>query len=298
MGSVKNVKWIPLDVDALDDPKIMALVSALGMEGYGTYIMLIQYLAKQEPNYTLTIDFLKHLARRNSVSEEKVKAVVMSFGLFESQDDLFYSNSLIKRMEHYDNLRVINRKKAEKMWDKKHRAAAQLIVTESDKNQLTELTVNKEHNAAALPEHSRCYARREEKRRIDKNRIDKNIEDNKSESKDSDTPLLISDVKILYDKIIEYFDEDLRPKNNKQKLDWCNTLDKLMRIDGKTPELIIHVIKETRKDEFWSKNFLSVMKLRRLDKDKVQNFLKFEKLFPGRKTEEIQDYSTPQEFKK
>ncbi|MGA2407739.1 MAG: Lin1244/Lin1753 domain-containing protein [Bacteroidales bacterium] len=139
MASIKlNVKWLPLDVDALDDIKIMNLVSALGMEGYGTYIMLIQYLAKQEPEYSLPMDFLKHLAYRNHVSEEKLKAVVSSFNLFEVENERFYSNSLLRRMERYDNLRDINRKKANTRWNNKYKIV--------------------EINAAALPQHTRSNA--------------------------------------------------------------------------------------------------------------------------------------------
>lgn len=181
MGSDKNTKWLPLDVNALDDPKIMALVAALGMEGYGVYIMLIQYLATQEPNYELSFNFLKHLAYRNHVSEEKVKAVVSSFNLFEVENECFHSRSLLRRMEPYDNLKNINREKAVKRWSKEK-----------------EITVN---NAAALPEHCSGNA---DKNRIEENRIDKNR--NKKEKKYSDIPPSIDEIKLrLKERKIESF---------------------------------------------------------------------------------------------
>lgn len=151
MGSIKNSKWIPLDVDALDDPKIMDLVSALGMEGYGTYVMLIQHLAKQEPDYTLALNQLKHLAYRNHISEEKISAVVNHFNLFVIEGNIFFSLSLLRRMEAYDNLKKINRDKANKRWEKYKELASKY--------------------APALPEH---YSSNADKKRIDKNRIDKN----------------------------------------------------------------------------------------------------------------------------
>lgn len=142
----KPVKWLPLDVDALEDTKIMALVMALGLEGYGIYIMLIQFLAKQEPSYSTSLDSLKYLAFRNHTSEEKIKAVVSGFGLFEIEDNEFYSNSLIRRMEGYDNIRVKNTEKAFKRWSK-YRELCQ-------------------SNATALPE--QCQKSREEDNRIEK----------------------------------------------------------------------------------------------------------------------------------
>src|SRR4030042_2689376 len=112
MNTGKAIKWIPLDIDSLDDPKIMALVQALGFEGYGIYIMLIQYLAKQESDYSLSLDFIKSLSYRNHISEDKVKAVIQGFGLFEIQDGIFYSSSLKRRMEVYDKNIEIKRDNA------------------------------------------------------------------------------------------------------------------------------------------------------------------------------------------
>lgn len=89
------------------------------------------------------------------------------------------------------------------------------------------------------------------------------------------------DINELYNKVVVFFDEDLRPKTDKQKFDWCDTLDKLVRIDNKTPDIITQVIKKTRMDDFWRKNFMSVMKLRQKDKNGTQYFLRFEKLFTG-----------------
>jgi len=184
MGSQKNGKWIPLDVDTHDDPKIMDLESALGMEGYGTYIMLIQYLAKQEPEYTLPLKQLKHLAYRHRISEEKILAVVNHFNLFVIENECFYSPSLLRRMERYDNLKNINREKANIRWNKSR-----------------ELTAN---NAAALPEH---YNGNADKNRIDKNRIDKNIKKNSNKYKN--IPPSIEDLKLrIEERKIESFTAD------------------------------------------------------------------------------------------
>lgn len=89
------------------------------------------------------------------------------------------------------------------------------------------------------------------------------------------------EVKELYKGVEIFFDENLRPKDQNRKNKWYDTLDKLIRIDGKTPEQIIQVVKKVRMDDFWHDKFLSITKLRDNDKNGVQYFLRFEKLYTG-----------------
>ena len=101
------------------------------------------------------------------------------------------------------------------------------------------------------------------------------------ENENENENIIDNKIEDLYKGVVIFFDEDLRPKTKKQKKDWCDTLDKLIKIDGKSPELIIKIVKKTRMDDFWKKNFMSLMKLRKLDKNGTQYFLRFEKLFTG-----------------
>jgi len=104
------------------------------------------------------------------------------------------------------------------------------------------------------------------------------------EEKKENTPseiLTPSDAEILYAEIICFFSEDLQPKSEEQKLEWIGALDKLIRIDGHSPEKIKQVIESTRKDDFWKSNFLSVLKLRRKDKDGNMYFTVFKNRING-----------------
>ena len=56
------------------------------------------------------------------------------------------------------------------------------------------------------------------------------------------------------------FPKEIRPKERDKK--WIDTIDKLIRLDNKSPEEIRAVISWTRNDDFWSNNFLSLTKLR------------------------------------
>lgn len=65
---------------------------------------------------------------------------------------------------------------------------------------------------------------------------------------------------------LNHFPKELHPK---KKEGWLDTLEKLNRIDGYSFDEIKTVIKKTREDPFWSKNFLSINKLRKKDSNEL-----------------------------
>lgn len=80
----------------------------------------------------------------------------------------------------------------------------------------------------------------------------------------------------LYNSVVIFFDENCKPKSDLQKRKWCDTLDKLIHIDGYSPEHIQNIIKRTRMDDFWKSNFLSILKLRKKNKEDIMYFTVFE----------------------
>lgn len=147
MNTGKSSKWFPHDSDALDDPKIIMLVMQFGMEGFGLYWMLLEYLIKQ-PGYSLPVAIIEALSRRFQVSKEKLEAIVLKYDLFQVDGDYFFSPSLNRRMQDYDKISEKNRSNALKRWQC-------------------------DGNATALPPHSDRNAIRRDKKRIDKSREDK-----------------------------------------------------------------------------------------------------------------------------
>lgn len=101
----KNSFYFSHDNNARNDEKILAVRMELGAEGYGIYFMLLEKLLETE-NYILIKDY-NRLAFDLRVSSEKIKKVIENFGLFQFTDDgkLFYSESLLRRMQPLDNLR-------------------------------------------------------------------------------------------------------------------------------------------------------------------------------------------------
>lgn len=114
----KDSYWFRHDSNAKDDPKCVALIEQLGLEGYGIYWVLVEVL-REQPDYTYPLALLPALARRYNTSAEKVKAVVVGYGLFKVRENkIFFSESLLERMRAYDSL-------------KEKRRAAALIANES-----------------------------------------------------------------------------------------------------------------------------------------------------------------------
>lgn len=79
---------------------------------------------------------------------------------------------------------------------------------------------------------------------------------------------------------LKYFPDHLHPKKN-QVDNWLEVLEKLHRIDNLPLHAIEKIVESTRADEFWSKNFLSLTKLRKKNRDGVlyitvfyENYLK------------------------
>jgi hypothetical protein len=108
-----------------------------------------------------------------------------------------------------------------------------------------------------------------------------------------ETIIINENILELYNGVVIFFDENCRPKTESQKNEWIETLDKLVRIDGYSPEHIQNIIKRTRMDDFWRTNFLSVLKLRKKNKEGISYFTVFEKKMINGKTGRI-DEATPE----
>ena len=66
-----------------------------------------------------------------------------------------------------------------------------------------------------------------------------------------------------------------RPKTDAQTNKWLDCLDKLQRLDGYDLRDVYKVAKNLRNDEFWSNNFLSILKFRNNDKNGIKYIDRF-----------------------
>lgn len=122
-----------------------------------------------------------------------------------------------------------------------------------------------------------------EKKFVDIYNINNNINNTKEYSVKSKTDKKFVDfppqVQKAFSPIIELFPESSRPKTKAQKRQWADCIEKLERLDGYDPRKVYLITKRVRLDDFWADNFLSILKLRKNDKNGVKWITRFDQKF-------------------
>lgn len=78
---------------------------------------------------------------------------------------------------------------------------------------------------------------------------------------------------------IDLFPKKFHPKTNAQIKKWELTLDQLERIDGYDLREVYKIVKHIRGDHFWKKQFLSLPKLRNVDKNGDKWIFRYEAVY-------------------
>ena len=87
------------------------------------------------------------------------------------------------------------------------------------------------------------------------------------------------DVLNCYNNCLASFPNHLHPQDEKKKNTWLETIEKLNRIEQIPFELISEIVNKTRNDDFWSKNFMSLPKLRKKNNDDIMYIVFFNEKF-------------------
>lgn len=126
----KEAYYFSHDSNAKDDPKILQLRMEMGWEGYGLFWALIELL-RNESDHRMRTHY-KSIAFALQTHEDSIKKLINDFNLFEIQDDYFWSESLLKRMELKEERSEKARESAKKRWNKDNDANA--MPTHSERN--------------------------------------------------------------------------------------------------------------------------------------------------------------------
>jgi len=97
------------------------------------------------------------------------------------------------------------------------------------------------------------------------------VNDNDNDNVIKEKKVYSKEIHSTLSECLKYFPIHLHPKKEDT---WLDTIDKLHRIDKLPLNNIIEVVKNTRADSFWSKNFLSLTKLRKT-KDGIKYIIIF-----------------------
>ena len=111
-------------------------------------------------------------------------------------------------------------------------------------------------------------------------------EKEKEEVKEKEERVYSKEVNDCFGRCLAYFDSHLIPRTPKKENDWKDTIEKLNRIDGVPFEKIVEIVKNVRNDSFWCKNFLSLNKLRKKNKDGIAYIVVFDAQFKPKQVNE------------
>ena len=102
---MKRDQYIPHEVSMRNTSEVMNLIEKEGMEGYGIYWALMEYLRTQD-DYIGDIEVLKSLARQLRVRLPKLKRIMVNYGLFSCTETTFLSPKLVEVMKPFEDRRA------------------------------------------------------------------------------------------------------------------------------------------------------------------------------------------------
>lgn len=125
----KDAYFFSHDCNARNDPKILALRSVYGAEGYGVYFMLIEIL-REQPEYKLAVNkyIWSALAMQMQVEPSHLEQIITDCctefcendsTLLVNDGKYLYSASLLRRMGKVDDISKLRQEAARKRWENK-----------------------------------------------------------------------------------------------------------------------------------------------------------------------------------
>ena len=97
----KDAYYFPHFCNARADRKLKRLRKELGIEGYGIYFMILEVL-REQTDFKYPVEDIDLLADEFGTSEQKARAVVTNYNLFDVNDDeTFFSPKLVEFLQPY-----------------------------------------------------------------------------------------------------------------------------------------------------------------------------------------------------
>lgn len=118
----KEAYYFSHDSNAKDDPKILQLRMEMGWEGYGLFWALVEML-RNESDHRMRTHY-KSIAYALHTQEDSIQRIINDFDLFGIDDQFFWSESLLKRMEMKEERSEKARESAKKRWNQSNDANA------------------------------------------------------------------------------------------------------------------------------------------------------------------------------
>lgn len=253
---MKEAYYFSHDSNARYDPKITAMRSVYGSKGYGWFWILVELMREQD-GYKLDMRskyayhaFASQMQCEAEEAQCFIKDCVSEFGLFESDEQWFWSASLVRRMRDREEKSEKARNSANARWSKK---------TAPDKG----LSANAEQPQSA--DDANAFETDALKERKVKESKDKKKLKESRQLKYAEDSLYYKMALYHHKKIMEYAASIsvVHLVQNANLQTWANDMRKLVEIDSRNKDEVRQVIDFVSGDSFWRKNILSPEKLRK-----------------------------------
>jgi hypothetical protein len=236
----KGLDWFPHDVGYAGDEDIEILIANYGQDGYA-YPLHMYELAYKTRNGELDISEAEKrqvYAKACLVPLEKWEAMTQTALKYNIWDPHAYTERRVLTSDRIkDQMAPVleKREKAKQSYNKKGKA-------ETDDISASEKQTSQDRNGQS---------------KADKSKI------TEKEYVSSPEALRLSEV--LVEQILTNNPENRELRNGKKedtKKRWAKDIDRMIRLDGRSPDSILKIILWAHKDSFWYKNILSGAKLR------------------------------------
>ena len=296
---MKEAYYFSHDTNARNDEKILCLRADYGITGYGAFWVLIEMMFENQ-NTQLSHNHVKGIAYSLNMEVELLTNIINScieYGLFVSDGDNFWSESLRTRKGTYINKREKKVEAGLKSAEARRLKALENSEQTSDfAEQDSNLAQTNGNYAKALLEQNSNTSDVMFEQNLNSVPTELNSEPTKSnklkESKVKEKEIFNSsppksEISEEGKEFAGFFKELLPPTQKVTDSDlknWGDTFDKLVRIDKRPVEEIYQITEWARKDSFWGEqgNFLSACKLRNKSKDGVLYYDMFLQKFKQR----------------
>ena len=125
-NSKKDAFYFSHDANALSDPKILSMRCDYKLEGYGLFWAIIEFLRNQS-DYKLPLNKTTYRAiKMQTGTDINIESFIndcineyigeSGHGLFDSDDEYFWSNSLLNRMTKFEEVKEKRRQAANARW--------------------------------------------------------------------------------------------------------------------------------------------------------------------------------------
>jgi len=137
----KEAYYFSHDANSRNDPKILSMMLDYGIEGYGMFWIVVENLREQS-EYKLKHNksTYRALAMQMHKTVEEIKNYINDcineYELFETDDENFYSVSLLRRMGKKDAIIEARRNAANARWNKENDSKAMQMHNKSNADEL------------------------------------------------------------------------------------------------------------------------------------------------------------------